>query len=295
MEYNSIGRGNGKKNVILEFCRADGQSLTAGTDFPDYKIYKAEGLTGLPYNFTTSTSPQIPGASIDNRRAEARNINVELDCDHELREHALSFFNPMYVMRLICEWNGVKRWIAGYVKPVKVIGKNIYDKITLGIELYCPDPYWNDMSNYGKDITFRKALMAFPFVMLRDRGLIASYRVAGNTITVANTGDVAVPIRVVFRAHGDITNPRISLTDARNRTQFIQINTPMSRGDTLDISTDPREIYVRLNGQSVLNRSDRLSTFFQLPVGASLFSYEAGQEFDSVSVVVYFTPQFLGV
>ena len=284
-----------KRNVIIEFCRADGKMLVAGTEYPDYKIFRAEGLTGLSYGFTTSISPQIPGASIDNRRAEARNINVELDCEHELREHALSFFNPMYVMRLVCEWNGVKRWIAGYVKPVKVIAKNIFGKITLSIELYCPDPYWNDMSNYGKDITFRKALLAFPFVMLRDRGLIASYRIAGNTITVQNTGDVAVPIRVVFKAQGDIANPRITLTDAQNTTRFIQINTAMKRGDTLDISTDPRNIYVKLNGQSVLNRSDRLSTFFQLPVGTSLFSYEAGQEFDSVSVVVYFTPQYLGV
>ena len=282
---------NKKRNVIMEFRRSDGKTLTAGTDFPDYKISNEEGLTGLPYTFTTSVNPQISGASMDNHRAEPRHINIEMDCDTDLRDHANSFFNPMYVMRLTVEWNGIKRWIDGRVKPVRVMTKNIFSDLTLLIELYCPNPYWNDMSNYGKDITFRKALLAFPFVMLPDRGLIASYRISGNTVTVHNTGDVPTPIRVVFRAHGDIVNPRVTL----NGNQFIQINAPMKRGDTLDINTDPHGIYVRLNGVSVLNKSDRLSTFFHLPVGASLFSYEAGQEFDAVSVVVYFTPQYLGV
>ena len=280
-----------KHNLIMEYRRSDGKTITAGTDFPDYKILRADGLTGMPYNFTTSVNPQISGVQVNNQRAEARHIDVELDCSNELRERAISFFNPAYPMKLTVEWNGTKRWIAGRAKPVKVVAVNIYKIITLQIELYCSDPYWNDMSNYGKDITRRQPLMAFPFVMLEGRGLISSYRVEGNTVTIRNTGDAPVPIRVVFRANADIINPRITL----NEQQFIQINTPMHRGDELDINTDPRGIYVKLNGQSALNLSDRNSAYFQLPIGESLFSYQAGAEFDAVSVIVFFTPRYLGV
>ena len=280
-----------KHNIVMTFRRGDGAELTAGTDHSEYKIYKADGLTGLPYAFTTAVNPQVAGVALSNMRAEPRNISIEFDCVQALRDHAISFFNPIYEMVLTVEWNGVKRWIAGRVRPVRVVTRNIYDKLTLGIELFCPDSYWNDMSNYGKDISFRRALMAFPFVMLRGRGMVPSYRAEGNEVTIENAGDAPVPIRVVVEAQGTVSNPRITL----NGGAFIQINAQMTRGDVLDVSTDPRGIYVKLNGESVLNRSDRRSMFFQLPVGESVLAYEAIGESDALAVVVYYTPRFLGV
>lgn len=281
-----------KHNIIIDFRRVGSdKALTAGTGHPDYKIAKAEGFTGLEYTFSTSTNPQVSGVEINNKRAEPRNIDIELDCSNELRDNAIAFFNPLFQVKLIVEWNGVKRWITAIPRPVKVITPNIYRKITLRIQLYCPDPMWRDMSNYGKDITFRQALLAFPFVMLADRGHVSSYRVPNNTVEIDNNGSVPTPIRVLFQASGDASNPRITLND----DEYIQVNVDLHRGDTLDINTDPRDIYVKLNGESILNRTDKLSTYFQLPVGANILSYRAGEEFDVLSVIVYYTPQYLGV
>lgn len=281
-----------RKNVVMEFRRPDRNlTLTAGTGFPDYKIAKVEGLTGLPYTRTTSVNPQIAGVEINNERAEPRVITFEIDCDHDLRNWAISFFNPASPIILTVEWNGIKRWIACRASPVKVVAVNIFAVITLNIELYCPDPYFNDMSNYGLDITFRQELFAFPFVMLADRGLIVSYRVPRNVVTLGNSGDVPVPVRVLFQTFADIENPRITL----NGNEFVQVNVRMEAGDTLDINTDPRQIYVRLNGGSILAKTDRVSSYFQLPVGESSLSYHVEGEFDAVSVTVFFTPRYLGV
>ena len=281
-----------KNNIILDFRRVGSdKAITAGTGYPDYKIVKADGLTGLEYTFSTSTNPQVAGGRINNRRAEARNIDIELECSNQLRDHAISFFNPMFQVKLTAEWNGVKRWIYAYPKPVKVVTPNIYRKIILRIQLYCEDPMWRDMSDYGKDITFRQALLAFPFVMFADRGLISSYRVPKNVVTLDNTGDTPTPFRALFQASGDAANPRIVLND----TEYIQVNVDLHNGDTLDINTDPCDIYVLLNGRSVLNRTDKLSSYFQLPPGQNIISYQAGDEFDALSVVVYFTPRYLGV
>jgi hypothetical protein len=285
MPYNEI------RNIVMEFRRSDGKMLSAGTGFPDYRILRADGLTGLGFTYTTTVNPQIPGTDIENMRAEPRYINCEFDCDTDLRERALSFFNPMFVMRLTVEWNGVKRWIEGRIKPVKIATKNIYAKLTLAFEMYCADPMFRDMSDYGKDITFRRGLYAFPFVMLPDRGLIPSYRIIGSEMHVPNPGDMPVPIRVVFKSFTETLNPRITL----NNDMFIQVNVTMQAGDELDISTDPRDIHVKLNGQSILNKTDRLSSFFQIPIGGGLFSYQVGAGYDSVSVVVYYTPQYQGV
>lgn len=279
-------------NIIMEFRRPDiSQSLTAGTGFPDYKISKLEGITGLPFTFTTTVNPQVPGSEINNIRAEPRNIDIEIDCAKDLREHVISFFNPFFPGKLTLTLNGVTRWITYRPKPIKAVMKNVFSKITVGITLYCKDPYWKDMSDYGKDITFRQPLMAFPFVMLPDRGLIASYRIPSNAVTINNPGATPAPLRVLLQAYGDTHNPRIIL----NESKYIQVNVDMKNGDTLEISTDPKDIYVRLNGENVLNRTDRNSTYFQLPIGDSILGYQAGEEFDVLSVIVYYTPCYLGV
>lgn len=146
------------------------------------------------------------------------------------------------------------------------------------------------MSDYGKNIAAKRPLLAFPFVMLK-RGLIADYRMFNTEVAIHNNGDVAVGAKVIFRAMGEVINPKITL----NNGKFLRAVVTMKKGDELVFSTDIDDLHVKLNGEDILNKTDAQMNFFQIPPGENIIHYTADEGTSNMQVYVYYTPLYVGV
>ena len=280
----------GAESIILKF-EQNGRAISAGTGFEDYKIVSVEGLTALEFDFMATYNPQLPGATIKRAKPLMRQIDVVMDCSSALRDHAIGFFNPYDEGRLTVTRGGVTRWIPYKCHPVRVGQDNIYNDLTLQIRLISERPYFLDMSDYGKNIAQKRPLLAFPFVMLRDRGLITDYRILSSEVGIRNDGDVPVSAEIVFRAIGSAKNPVLTL----NKKQFLRAVVNMTSGDEVRFNTNPRQLTSTMNGVDILNQTDPHGSFFQIPRGQNIIEYSADEGVSNLSVYVFYRPQYLGV
>jgi hypothetical protein len=268
-----------------------GSTLDAGTGFGDVRIYAADGLSGLNFDFPVKSNPQTPNAIVGNKRPLPREITFIARCPKLFRRTLISFFNPYEKGRLTVTWNEVTRRIDYYSHPIIVTQKTVYRDLDVEIKLLCPEPFWRDTDDFGKDIAALRPLIAFPFVMLADRGHIADYRLFSTDVALKNPGDVETGLKVVFRASGNVVNPRITLVGGA----FMRAVINMSAGDELIFNTDIDDTYVTLNGGDILNLTDPEQEFFLLPKGESAVSFGADDGSSNLRVIIYFTPQYLGI
>jgi len=278
----------GKENIILRF-EQNGRSISVGTGFEDYKIISIEGLTGLEFDFMAAYNPQLPGATIKRTKPLMRQIDVVMDCASALREHVLGFFNPYDEGKLTVTRDGVTKWIRYKCHPVRVVQENIYHDLTLQIRLICEQPYFLDMSDYGKNIAQKRARLAFPFVMLK-RGMITDYRILSAEVGIMNNGDVPVPVEVIFRATGPVKGPKLTI----NKGKFLRADVAMVGGDEIRFNTNSKGLISALNGVDILNETDPHMSFFQIPRGQSSIEYSADEGTSNLSVHVFYRPQYLG-
>ena len=78
--------------------------------------------------------------------------------------------------------------------------------------------------------------------------------------------------------------------------QQIGMKMTLAQGDTLTISTLPRQKQILLNGENAMMKMDRTSDLtFALTPGDNLLCYEAADGRSNMDVRLYYTPEYLGV
>lgn len=267
-----------------------GETMLSGTGYSDFRIFDVEGLSGLEFDFVTKQSPQSPNTVINNMKPLPREITLKIRTSRANRQYLNHFFNPFNRGKLTVTWNDAQRWIEYTSHPVLIVQETIYRDITAEVHLFCPEPYWRDMNDYGKNIAQAQALLAFPFVML-SRGVISDYRLFSSKVSIRNAGDVEVGVRVVFTALGNVENPQITL----NGAGFIRVVTEMVKGDNITVNTGIDDIYVIKNGENALNYVDVNSTYFQIPTGENTMEYSADDGTANLQVTVYYTPLYINL
>ncbi|AUM96144.1 MULTISPECIES: phage distal tail protein [Clostridium] len=119
------------------------------------------------------------------------------------------------------------------------------------------------------------------------------YREIRQIIEVNNIGDVECPLKVMFRANGDVEKPYIQDIETY---ELIRINRTLKSGDVLEITTGYGNKNVYLNGKKAHQYLDFLnSTWLQLKPGVNLIKYGAEKGLNNLECTVFYTPLYLGV
>jgi len=278
-----------EKDMILKF-ESGGQTILAGGDY-DFKIIRAEGFAASDYEFTTAVNAQMDGLVITGRRTVARELYVEIACSDSERERVIAFHNPKQDGKLTATINGQTRWIPYIVQSLKLAQENLYDLFVYQLTMLCPQPYFLDMSDFGKDLAASVPLHAFPFVWLEGRDYVTDYRQFSTNFLVVNGGDLDTGLKVVFIASGNVKNPKLSLQNG----QYIRVLTELVQGDALSIETSKGKKQILLNGTNIMSRIDRRSTFISLAPGENVLTYSADDGYMNLEVRLYYTPLYLGV
>ena len=163
------------------------------------------------------------------------------------------------------------------------------------INLTANNPYWQDLAQIKAEIASWLGGFSFPLELVAG-GIEMGTRSPSLIVNVSNNGDVECGMTVQFTAEATLTNPSIlNVTTG----EYIKILKTMVAGEVLTITTyfGNKKVTSTLNGvaTNAFNFIDLSSTFLQLNVGDNLLKYDASTNVANLTVVIYYSQQYLGV
>lgn len=274
-------------------------------------ITKIEGLESSELEVSTTDNALADGTHVDGKRILKRPVHIEAsfrnDRDNpQNRQKLIRFFNPKYEGLLTVSFNGITRKISYELEGWTFVKTSVYGRLAFAADLMCPDPYFQSLDDFGKNLAEINRQLAFPWRVLAQKaavsapyeglalkGQITGYRRMQRRVLLANDGDVPASIRVQFTAsRGIVKNPKIVLADSG---KYIRIVTDMAEKDVLLVDTSDRHQVIELNGVNIYHRIDRMSEPFKLETGVNSLEYDADEGYMNLDVRLFYTPLYLGV
>jgi hypothetical protein len=171
-----------------------------------------------------------------------------------------------------------------------------------------PDPRWSDQKETTVPAAATIPTFHFPLIIAPQPheippeppypagGVVFGYRQPSLFVTINNSSSVPVGMRIVFRAYGTLSNPRLTnLTTG----QFFGLNIGMKGGDSATVVTELGQKSVRgtIDGveQSLFPYRDIGSNWLQLEVGDNIFTYSADTGLDSLDIFIHYFSRYLEV
>ena len=295
----------------IRFVRSDGVELEA-TDEPGdgWKVgYDGlEDFVGVSANVRTSANVLTDGSTflserIDERERESRIFYVGARDPREVRDEALSFFNPKHAFRAHVTHMGVTRWCEGRLVEAECPLVRGNRPCEVSVTLLCLDPYMLSEDGNESSLTDAAPMFGFPYVShfreaLPDGskmpvGSLASKMLYDGLNTIYNTGDVETYYRIHCEFMGEVQNPSFTKDE-----KFVKLNYLFEDGDVLDIDFTVAPPKVTINGVNAIGYCTRDSTFtgMAMGVGPNVFDYSCtndGKEYMSVQILFY--KRYLGI
>ena len=303
------------KNTLKITLTCNGRTLAMGPG-EDLDITKVSGLESSDIEISSSENALIDGETIDGKKIKARPIHIEakvksLRNNPEFRAAIIKFFNPKYTGKILCENMGTSRNIEYELEGWTFATQNNWDaRLGISVDLICPDPYWQNVDNFGQNMAGKTALFAFPWFVLPTRatnkldypekarglmlsGMTMAYRTLREQAVLSNDGDVPTGVIIKFTAsRGTVSNPKILNTVTG---EYMRVVVDMAQGDVLTVDTNERHQIIELNGVNYYQHIDRGSEPFLLAVGDNYLQYSADTNYVNLDVNLYYTPKYLGV
>lgn len=299
-------------NQMTITLECNGQSLVAGKG-KEFSINEITGIESSDIEISMSDNALVDGSTVDGKRIKSRPIHIVMTLMDDKnnpanRQRIIKFFNPKYTGKLIIDNMGTERNIQYELEGWTFKKQcNLNSRLQVLVDLMCPNPYFKNMDNFGKNMANITALFAFPWRCTARKvygtpdpykgftlgGWTTGYRTLKKAVRLANDGDVPTGVQIQFIAkRGPVSNPKIELTGSG---KFIRLIVDMEQGDVLLVDTDQRNQIIELNGINCYQKIDRRSENFQLEVGDNYLEYDADENYTNLDVNLFYTPVYLGV
>lgn len=229
-------------------------------------------------------------------------ISEEITWLEEERSRLFRIFNPITnPMRIdIKTATGKEYYLNAQLLGTPVMptdnGSNnpAYQRILL--QFSSNEPYIYEKHAKQVDIATWKGAFSFPLKISQGQGIRMGYRSNNLIANAINTGQSKTGMTVRFKALATVLNPSIISV---NTYQHLKLNTEMTQGDIIEVSTYTGKKSVTLirNNQriDIFNTVDLESDFLQLDPGDNLFRYDAEEGLDNLEVTLTYIPRMVGV
>lgn len=278
----------------LIFENKSGQRLDLLNNRKYFCLTAAEGLHGVDVDFVETENTTTDGSTIDNARALPRGIALKLSLCGDVVT-GLDLFHSVVKSKQIGTL--IKR--EGE-RETKIQGRvtippytRFSNAVAVELQLYCGQPYWEDVQEMVGTISEVVDLLYFPTVGrgFPEIGVPFGAINIGATQTIVNDGDTAVGLTIVITALGEVKNPRIACSTGSQNGYYMQLNTTLNDGDEVIISTHKGAKSITINGSTYKEGVPILSLleyvgndWLQLETGPHLFNITS----DTPSANVYF-------
>lgn len=283
------------QDVIARIVRSDGAELIA--DETDWGLIAIDGASAPEYELFTEENAASDGDTVTGKRVAARDLELEaavMDAglNAVLRASARRFFNPKYKYRVYLTYMGTTYWLEAELKTFRAPSTPIFEPQTWSVYFLAVHPYWQSVDDFGQDIASVTPRWGFPYMDSPTHGVLADVANFSRQVIFDYDGDVPAWPAITITADGAVTNPKLVKDGA-----FVRLLDELAAGDTVVIVTDPRGIRITKNGENVLNKVDRASSFvaMQMQPGTNTVRYEADYGDNNLHVVIRYNKQYLGV
>ena len=233
----------------LIFENASGQRLDLLRNRNKFALIAAEGLHGVETDFSETESPYIDGADIDNVRALPRGIALKFQFTGDVAA-GLDFFHSVVkskqIGKLIKNERGRETKVEGRVTVPPYT--RLTNPVTVEMQIYCGQPYWEDVQQLVGTISEIIDLLYFPESGrgFPEEGVPFGVLNIEKTQKITTDGDASVGLTIVINALGTVENPRISCSSGSQNGGYMKINTTLDDGDEVIISTHRRNKFITI-------------------------------------------------
>lgn len=290
--------------LLLTFIRSDGNQLQMGCGCP-LKVSKISGIESPEYIVHTSSSAMEPGSYVTGKKVEERVIEITFGIDdwrnrEFYRSQVIHFFNPTHTFTLRLNWCYTQVQIECELEKFQFDDvESMWNPSAGDITLLCPYPYWSDLDNFGKNIAAITSQWAWPVSFAatksehHEEGKIFGFKTFKNEVNLPNKGDVPTGIIIQFTAaRGSVKNPKITKLSTG---EYLRVLVEMQKGDILIIDTNKGKKNVKLNGELISRKLDKLSTYFSIDGQDNIIQYDADENYTNLDVFLYYQSKYLGV
>lgn len=264
------------------YTNSQGVSIELTNDAP-FLLENVEGKGTIDADIQTQKAPFQDGVTyidslLNERSMELKVLILENNHDELLRKRQFisSVFNPKLGIGTLVYMNGktqkkIKCVVYGTVKILTgQENKGLLHQRVI-INLLCPEPFWEDISQSQYTMRDFTGSFTFPF------NLPTNFAMRGDFCMIFNDGDVSMPIEVIFK--GNALNPTLTnLTTG----EFIKVNRLIPDGYKLILNTAFGNKKVEIESpegtkENAFHYIDLDSTFFSLPVGETKIGFMADE------------------
>ena len=294
------------ENIVFKRVDSNEELALSMTDTPFYILNNVDWGVVQGTHHSYKYVNQI-GVSITSTSLKERSITVTgwiiADTEEEMDERKQflnRYFDPRYEIDVMYK-NYFLRFVPDNTVKYGTSEKENNDTIVqFQIKGTCADPLFSEINGSKETIAATIATFHFPLIIstnLYERGIVFGYRQPSLTAKVTNKGAVEVGMKIVFKAIGELTNPRLIDVDTR---EFVAIEKNMVAGEEIVINTNVGEksIQGKIGNEDYSNYfmyKDLDSTWLQLRLGDNLFRYDADSGLDNLEVYLYFYNKYLEV
>lgn len=294
------------ENIVFKRVDSNEELALSMTDTPFYILNNVDWGVVQGTHHSYKYVNQI-GVSITSTSLKERSITVTgwiiADTEEEMDERKQflnRYFDPRYEIDVMYK-NYFLRFVPDNTVKYGTSEKENNDTIVqFQIKGTCADPLFSEINGSKETIAATIATFHFPLIIstnLYERGIVFGYRQPSLTAKVTNKGAVEVGMKIVFKAIGELTNPRLIDVDTR---EFVAIEKSMVAGEEIVINTNVGEksIQGKTGNEDYSNYfmyKDLDSTWLQLRLGDNLFRYDADSGLDNLEVYLYFYNKYLEV
>ena len=283
----------------LIFENKSGQRLDLLNNRKYFKLIAAEGLHGVEVEFSENDSAYTDGSTVDNARVLPRGIALKFALCGDVAA-SLDIFHTVVkskqVGKLIKTEGERETKIQGRVTVPPYT--RLSDAVAVELQLYCGQPYWEDVQELVGTISEIVDLLNLPEAGrgFPDEGVPFGGLNIEKTQTITNDGDTSVGLTIVINALGEVENPRIACSTGEQNGFYLRLNTTLNDGDEVIISTHKGAKSITINGSAYKNGVPIYSLleyvsedWLQLETGANIFNITSDTEGARVYFYIYFS------
>lgn len=275
----------------LEYITEKGAVLPL-TNNSKFKLSNVDGITLAEVDISSTTVSGMDGDFVTAKTTQPRSIVLDISIEtadvETVKRYIMQYIKPKQTATLRMTQNYRVTQIKGIVESIEM--PRFSNAVTMQVSLYCSQPYWEDVDSTVTEITEVLDMHYFtddPDDMLYfiDDGIVMGEYDANRTKTIVNDGDVSVGMDIHIIALGGVTNPVLY----KSNGEYIGADVTMETNDEIIIKTGKGEKSITMNGENIMSKLRRGSTWIQLDTGDEDYTIDSedGTESNMYFNIVY--------
>lgn len=275
----------------LEYITEKGAVLPL-TNNSKFKLSNVDGITLAEVDISSTTVSGMDGDFVTAKTTQPRSIVLDISIEtadvESVKRYIMQYIKPKQTATLRMTQNDRVTQIKGIVESIEM--PRFSNAVTMQVSLYCSQPYWEDVNSTVTEITEVIDMHYFtdePEDMLYfiDDGIVMGEYDANRTKTIINDGDVSVGMEIHIIALGGVTNPVLY----KSSGEYIGADVTMNTNDEIIIDTVKGQKSITLNGENIMAKLKRGSTWLQLDTGDEDYTIDSedGTESNMYFTIIY--------